>query len=89
MPKEDPNIAIAVTKSQLSEALARLGRIETKLDNQSNISRAEFDEFKKEIRDTYVTNDKIKPLINLFWSIVTLALGGVITLGFALFGGGK
>ena len=70
-----------------AETNRRLDRIESKIDAQSAVPIAVFEEFKKEVKDTYMTKEENRPMKTLFWTIIGTLITGLIGLLFFLLQG--
>lgn len=63
-------VDVGIIKSQQVEANKKMDRIEKKLDNMTYVPKSDFDDFRNFVKETYATNETVKPLVKLFWSVV-------------------
>lgn len=79
-------VDVGVIKAGQKETNRRLGNIESAIGQFAFVKQSEFDEFRKEVRDTFATKEEVKPMKTLFWAIITasaVAIIGVIVGRFA------
>lgn len=69
-----------------AETNRRLEKIEGKIDAQSNVPVAVFEEFKKEIKEDFVTKDQLSPVTSdvafvkkILYSFIGLIVTAVVT----------
>lgn len=63
---------------RFDEVFKRLDRMEGKMDSFAFVSRTDFEEFKKEIRDTYLTKIEAAPMQRLIYGLASIILTGVV-----------
>lgn len=64
-------VDVGIIKSQMAEMKAITQGMSTKMDGFAFVRQMDFEEFKKEARETYATQDEVKPIKTLFWAIIT------------------
>lgn len=79
--KGDVRVLAQAVKSGQEETNRRLEKIEDKIDAQANVSVGVFDEFKKEVRGTYVTSDTFDPIKRLVYGTVSVVGTALIIAG--------
>lgn len=82
--KGDVRVLKSVLENGQKETSRRLDKIESKIDAQTSVSVGVFEEFKKEVKETYVTLDTFDPIKRLAYGLVGI-VGTAIVL--ALIGG--
>lgn len=68
---------VAVIKNDITGIKDTQRQMLSKMDNFTFVKQSDFDDFKVYVEKTYATNDKVKPLITLFWSFITFLLTSV------------
>lgn len=71
-------VDVGIIKSQMVEMKAITQAMSTKMDSFAFVKQIDFEEFKKEIRETYATKEEFKPIKTLFWAIITSSAVAVI-----------
>jgi hypothetical protein len=66
-----------------------IGRIEQKLDNMVYTPLVDFNDYKKEVQQTYLTKAEARPLLLLFWGTIGTALAGLVLEAITLLGAKK
>lgn len=81
-------VDVGIVKSQVADQGRKLDRIEKKIDAMTYVAKEDFETFKKEVKETFVTKDDFKPVKTLFWAIITTLITSVLgaVVGFAVLG---
>lgn len=72
------SIDVGIIKGQMADMKVQNTRMEGKLDNMTYVSQGDFDEFKREIKENYVTKDSYDPVKRLVYGLVGLILVAVV-----------
>lgn len=80
--KGDVRVLTSELQSSQNETNRRLGRIEEKIDAQTSVPLAAFEEYKKDAKSTYASKEELRPIKALFWSIISALTLGVAGLVF-------
>lgn len=86
MPVKDPtqteinslNVDVGIIKSQMNDMKRQNDRIEKKIDGMTYASQNDLDEFKREVKETYVTKESFDPVKRLVYGTVGLILIAVV-----------
>lgn len=62
---------VAVMKNDLKSIKATQRETLSEIKNFTFTKQSDFDEFKAYAEKTYATNDKVKPVLNFFWAVLT------------------
>lgn len=82
---------MAVTQKDIYDAVERSEtHMERKLDKATSEIKAEISKLRIEMKDEYLTRREykaeIKPLIRLFWGVLTAVAGAIVLVAIQLYG---
>lgn len=73
------NVDVGIIKSQMIDMKRQNDRIEKKIDGMTYASQSDLDEFKKEVKEMYVTKEAFDPIRTALYRFVGI-LGTALTL---------
>lgn len=71
-------VDVGIIKSQMVDMKRQNDRIESKIDDMTYTTQGDFDEFKKEVKEMYVTKEAFDPVKRLVYGTVGLVLVAVV-----------
>lgn len=75
----DLRVAVGVIQSQVNDMKIVLGRVETKIDNNSYVHTGDYVANRKEDARNYATKEELKPIKNMFYAILSTVVIGLVT----------
>lgn len=69
---------------RLDKQDGKLDGLRSTMENFAFVKQSDFEEFKKEIKETYATKEEISPLKKVFYGILAAAIAGFVGLFFWL-----
>lgn len=71
-------VDVGIIKSQMGEFKVLQQSMSNKMDGFAFVKQSDYEDFKKEVRETYATKEEVKPMKTLFWAIVTASAVAIV-----------